>query len=246
MELVTYEQKKTILPQLVQKAIAQNITNRQNSIIWVQKTGYSVALGCSDCGFYYSCSDCDVALRFYRKERILRCPRCGKKVIPESFCPECHGPVSYTHLDVYKRQGFDVILEIDVQGALQVKRNYPQGIFVFIAPPSLETLGERLRNRKTDREDVIYLRMMNALIEMKSIQDYDYLIINNVLKETVHKFHSVIIAERCRIRYGDDETPVSYTHLDVYKRQDYPVPSHLFESDYFSSNQIFIENLHPG
>lgn len=47
---------------------------------------------------------------------------------------------------------------------------------------------------------------MNALIEMKSIQDYDYLIINNVLKETVHKFHSVIIAERCRIRYGDDET----------------------------------------
>jgi len=109
-------------------------------------------------------------------------------------------------MEEWLQSGFDVILEIDVQGALQVKRNYPQGIFVFIAPPSLETLGERLRNRKTDREDVIYLRMMNALIEMKSIQDYDYLIINNVLKETVHKFHSVIIAERCRIRYGDDET----------------------------------------
>ena len=77
---------------------------------------------------------------------------------------------------------------------------------MFLLSPSLETLGERLRNRKTDREDVIYLRMMNALIEMKSIQDYDYWIINNVLKETVHKFHSVIIAERCRIRYGDDET----------------------------------------
>ncbi|HAX97726.1 MAG TPA: hypothetical protein DCY12_02205 [Candidatus Atribacteria bacterium] len=92
LELVTYEQRKTILPQLIQKAIAQNITSQQNSIIWVQKTGYSVALGCSDCGFYYSCPDCDVALRFYQKERILRCPRCGKKVIPESFCPECHGP----------------------------------------------------------------------------------------------------------------------------------------------------------
>jgi len=92
LELVTYEQRKTILPQLIQKAIAQNITSQQNSIIWVQKTGYSVALGCSDCGFYYSCSDCDVALRFYQKERILRCPRCGKKVVPESFCPECHGP----------------------------------------------------------------------------------------------------------------------------------------------------------
>lgn len=108
-------------------------------------------------------------------------------------------------VEEWLQSGFDVILEIDVQGALQVKRNYPHGIFVFIAPPSLETLGERLRNRKTDREDVIYLRMMNALIEMKSIRDYDYLIINNVLEETVHKFHSVIIAERCRIRYRDDD-----------------------------------------
>ncbi|QPM66917.1 guanylate kinase [Atribacter laminatus] len=108
-------------------------------------------------------------------------------------------------MEEWLQSGFDVILEIDVQGAFQVKRNYPQGIFVFIAPPSLETLGERLRNRKTDREDVIYLRMMNALGEMKSIRDYDYLIINNILEETVHKFHSVIIAERCRIRYGDNE-----------------------------------------
>ncbi|NLJ49089.1 MAG: hypothetical protein GX428_05815 [Candidatus Atribacteria bacterium] len=92
VELVTYDQKKVILSQLVQKALAQNKVSRQNSIVWVQKTGYSAALGCSDCGFYYSCSDCDVALRFYQKERILQCPRCGKKVIPESFCPECHGP----------------------------------------------------------------------------------------------------------------------------------------------------------
>lgn len=92
LELVTYDQKKGILSQLVQKALAQNITSRQNSVIWVQKTGYSVALGCSDCGFYYSCPDCDVAFRFYQKETILQCPRCGKKVVPESFCPECHGP----------------------------------------------------------------------------------------------------------------------------------------------------------
>ena len=92
LELVTYEQKKTILPQLVQKAIAQNIFTHQKTIIWVQKRGYSGALGCSDCGFYYSCSDCDVALRFYQKERLLQCPRCGKKVVPEDFCPECHGP----------------------------------------------------------------------------------------------------------------------------------------------------------
>ena len=101
-------------------------------------------------------------------------------------------------------EGFDVILEIDVQGALQVKRNYPKGIFVFIAPPSLKALGERLRNRKTDQENVIYLRMTNALLEMKSIRDYDYLIINDVFEKTVHKFHSIIIAERCRIRWDEN------------------------------------------
>ncbi|MBP8933657.1 MAG: guanylate kinase [Candidatus Atribacteria bacterium] len=109
-------------------------------------------------------------------------------------------------LEEMLQSGYDVILEIDVQGALQVKRSYPQGIFVFIAPPSLKTLGERLRNRKTDQEDVIYLRMMNALIEMKLIRDYNYLIINDILEETVKKFHAIIIAERCRIRWDNDET----------------------------------------
>jgi len=107
-------------------------------------------------------------------------------------------------MEEWLENGLDVILEIDVQGALQVKKNYPQGIFVFIAPPSLKALGERLRDRKTDREDVVYLRMTNALLEMKSIRDYNYLIINDVLEVTVHKFYSVIIAERCRIRWTDD------------------------------------------
>ena len=100
--------------------------------------------------------------------------------------------------------GLDVILEIDVQGAMQVKKNYPQGIFVFIAPPSLKELGERLRGRKTDQEDGIYLRMTNAQLEMKSIQDYNYLIINDTLENAVYKFYSIIIAERCRIRWSDD------------------------------------------
>jgi len=106
-------------------------------------------------------------------------------------------------IEEWLRGGLDVILEIDVQGALQVKRNYPQGIFVFIVPPSLKTLGKRLRDRQTDQENEIYLRMTNALLEMKYIGDYNYLIINDVFEETVRKFHSVIVAERCRIRWNE-------------------------------------------
>ncbi len=103
-------------------------------------------------------------------------------------------------LENWWKEGFDIILEIDVQGARQVKKVYPQGIFVFIAPPSLRILEERLRNRSSNLEHDILLRMTNAHLEMQSIRDYNYLIVNDVLEEAVARFRAVIIAERCRIR----------------------------------------------
>jgi len=103
-------------------------------------------------------------------------------------------------LETFWREGFDVILEIDVQGAKQVKKVYPQGVFVFIAPPSLRVLEERLRGRRSDLEDDVLLRMTNAHLEMESIRDYNYLIINDVLEEAVDRFRAIIVAERCRIR----------------------------------------------
>ena len=103
-------------------------------------------------------------------------------------------------LETFWREGFDVILEIDVQGAKQVKKVYPQGIFVFIAPPSLRVLEERLRGRRSDLEDDVLLRMTNAHLEMESIRDYNYLIINDVLEEAVDRFRAIVVAERCRIR----------------------------------------------
>lgn len=97
-------------------------------------------------------------------------------------------------------EGCDVILEIDIQGAQQVRRNFQDGIFVFIAPPSLQELEERLRWRKTDQEDDILMRMTNAHLELHSIRDYTYLIVNDVLDEAVAKLIAIIRAERCRIR----------------------------------------------
>ncbi|NSW75620.1 MAG: guanylate kinase [Candidatus Atribacteria bacterium] len=103
-------------------------------------------------------------------------------------------------LEAWWQEGFDVILEIDVQGAKQVKAVFPQGIFVFIAPPSLRILEERLRGRHSDLEDDILLRMTNAHLEMQSIRDYNYLVVNDVLEKAVDQFRAIIVAERCRIR----------------------------------------------
>ncbi|MGQ9472561.1 MAG: guanylate kinase [Candidatus Caldatribacteriaceae bacterium] len=103
-------------------------------------------------------------------------------------------------LEKWWQEGLDVILEIDVQGAKQVKKIYPQGIFVFIAPPSLRVLEERLRGRSSDLEHDILLRMTNAHLEMQSIRDYNYLIVNDSLKYAVDRFRAIVIAERCRIR----------------------------------------------
>ncbi len=100
----------------------------------------------------------------------------------------------------WTEEGLDVILEIDVQGAMQVKNSFPEEVFIFIAPPSLTDLERRLRWRKTDQEDDILLRMTNAHLELDSIRDYNYLIVNDRLEEAVKKFHAIIIAERCRIR----------------------------------------------
>ena len=100
-----------------------------------------------------------------------------------------------------KELGLDLILDIDVQGARQVKEKLGhKGVFVFIAPPSLEELARRLAGRSTESEYVITTRLKNAREEMKSIDKYDYVIINDTVAEAVEVLKSIIIAERSRKR----------------------------------------------
>ena len=106
-------------------------------------------------------------------------------------------PINYLIETLQK--GEDLLLEIDVQGAMQVKKKFPDGVFIFIAPPSWKDLEDRLRKRKTEEEKDLEKRLEDAHIEMKYTKNYDYLVINDNIKEAMKKLKSIVIAERCKI-----------------------------------------------
>ncbi len=94
--------------------------------------------------------------------------------------------------------GKDILLDIDVQGALQVKKNLPESVLIFILPPSLKELERRLRKRGTDSEKTIERRLKIAREEIKKSIYYDYIVINDILEVAFNKLESIIIAEKCR------------------------------------------------
>ena len=93
--------------------------------------------------------------------------------------------------------GRDVILEIDVQGAMKVKEKAPEGVYVFIVPPSLEVLRSRIVGRATDSMETINKRMDKALGELSTLYEYNYVVINDVLAQAVNKVECIIEAEKC-------------------------------------------------
>lgn len=97
-------------------------------------------------------------------------------------------------------EGKDIILEIDIQGARMVKKDYPDAIYIFLLPPSLEELENRLDKRGTETEKNKALRLENARKEINELDEYDYQIVNDQIDETVKKLKAIIIAEKCRIR----------------------------------------------
>ena len=106
-------------------------------------------------------------------------------------------------LDDMMGKGIDVILDIDTQGARQIKEKYAGAVFVFILPPSLEILEERLRNRKSDHEDEIRKRMQRARDEIRDCRMYDYIVVNRDFDRALSELHSIVIAERCRTQLAD-------------------------------------------
>lgn len=97
------------------------------------------------------------------------------------------------------KEGKDVILEIDWQGAEQVRKNMPNNISIFILPPSLTELNRRLTKRGTDSQIIIDKRMSEAVAEMQHYAEFDYLIINNNFEVALKEMHTIFLANRLNI-----------------------------------------------
>lgn len=100
--------------------------------------------------------------------------------------------------------GTSVILEIDIQGALKVKEILKDAIFIFIMPPSMEILKERLISRNTESEEKVMERFKTAYRELNEFKKYNYVVVNDNLDEAVEKVKSIVLAEKCRVDRIED------------------------------------------
>lgn len=113
-------------------------------------------------------------------------------------------PKSFVDAEI--EQGKDVLLEIDVQGALKVKAAYPQGVYIFLVPPSMEELDNRIRSRGTETAEQIEARLGKASAEMKLMRKYDYRIVNENVDDVVCRIEAIMTAEKLRVFRYEDET----------------------------------------
>lgn len=121
---------------------------------------------------------------------------------------EVHGNyygTSKTAVTDQLNQGIDTILDIDVQGATQLRAlDNVSATYIFIAPPSLEILKQRLSDRKTESAETLAIRLENAVNELKSANQYDYIIVNDVLEDAIQVLKAIIIEKRAASRRGID------------------------------------------
>lgn len=96
-------------------------------------------------------------------------------------------------------EGKDVILEIDIQGALKVKEAYPEGVFIFILPPSMDELKNRIIKRGSETPESLMTRFKAAYKEINYLSKYNYAVVNDQVETAVQKIESIIIAEKCSV-----------------------------------------------
>ncbi len=114
------------------------------------------------------------------------------------FCGNLYG-TPRASVEALLSENKDVILEIELQGALQVKAKYPETLLIFIVPPSVRELRDRLVSRGTESMDVIHERMKRAFEELEYIHRYDFLVVNDDLQKAVDDVHHVVLSEKHKI-----------------------------------------------
>ncbi len=101
-------------------------------------------------------------------------------------------------------EGMNVILEIETEGALSIKREYPDAVLIFVMPPSVEEIHHRLKQRGTESDEVIAKRMKKAGLEISVVDRYDFLMINDVLAESVEMFNAIVASQQMAVSRNRD------------------------------------------
>lgn len=114
------------------------------------------------------------------------------------FCDNYYGTPKDAVMQMID-SGRDVILEIEVQGAMQVRSHYPEAVFIFVIPPTMEELENRLRGRGTESDEVIKSRLDRSKEELGYVHKYNYVLINDTVENAVKRLDAIINAEKCRI-----------------------------------------------
>ena len=114
--------------------------------------------------------------------------------------------------------GKDVILEIEIQGALKIKEKFPDTLLLFMTPPSAEELKKRLIGRNTETMEVIESRLSRAVQEAEGIENYDYLIINDDLEKCVEQFHSIVTNEHYRVSRNEENIDNMRSQLAAFTK----------------------------
>ncbi len=136
---------------------------------------------------------------FVSKERFEEMIRDDELLEHASYVGNYYGtPRAYVEQKL--DEGFDVILEIEVQGALKIKERVPEAVLIYMLPPSADILYERLKGRGTETDEVIGRRMKKAAQEAESVEQYDYMVVNDDADECAARLHALIRSQRQRVR----------------------------------------------
>lgn len=125
-----------------------------------------------------------------------------------------------TYVEDMLNEGRDVILEIEMQGAMKIKEKIPEAMLVFVTPPSIRELEERLKKRGTETPEVIASRMRQAVEESKGMENYDYLLINDQLDACVEELHRMIQSEKLRTVRNQELINKVKSELEEYMKGD--------------------------
>lgn len=134
---------------------------------------------------------------FVTRENFLSMVKKGEMLEYAEYCGNFYGTPAKP-IERWLSEGCDVILKIEVQGGAQIKKKAPDCVSIFLLPPSLRVLEQRLRGRNTDTEEGILKRLETARDEILQAENYDYIVINQTVQDAVEQIHTIIAAEKHR------------------------------------------------